>query len=492
MNNHEKLMRRENDRSSRTGWIATLAFAFVGFVAFTSPATETRPPNILVILSDDHSKPHLGCYSNPDIRTPNLDRFAAQGMRFDRAYVACPQCVPSRAAILTGRSPVRIQMTRFSAPLPLDVRVFPEYLRERGYFTGVAGRNYHLDGSAKMPSETADVFERHGLKTFSKRFDFVNKENDPKVVGVFQQFLDKVPAGSPFFLQLGFKDPHRPLDTNAIAQPHNPAKLTLPPHYPDTPKVRADFANYYDEIARFDGYFGEVMAVLTARGLESNTLVLFMGDNGASQLRGKGTLYEFGVNVPLLMRWPGKIKPGTTTPELISGEDLAPTLLAAAGITAPGEMTGKSFLKLLLGESFAGRKHAFSERGSHSSGLPQSSAAFDLGRCVVTARHKFIYNALWQLPYTPVDFNSQPFWKELRKLNEEGKLPAKLSKIYFSPTRPMFELYDLERDPSEMENLAGRAEVAAIEKELKAALQEWMILERDYIPLPVPPTKEEE
>lgn len=455
-------------------------------------AAEPSRPNILVVLSDDHSKPHVGCYFNSDIRTPNLDRFAAQGMRFDRAYVACPQCVPSRATIMTGRSPVRIQMTRFSAPLPLDVRIFPETLREHGYFAGVAGRNYHLDGSAKMPKETTDVFERHGLKTFPKRLDFVSKDNDPKVLAVFNQFLDKVPRGQPFFLQLGFKDPHRPLETNAIPQPHDPAKLTLPAHYPDTPAVRADFANYYDEIARLDGYFGQVMAELAQRGLESNTIVVFMGDNGASQLRGKGTLYEFGVNVPLLIRWPGQIKPASATSELISGEDLAPTLLAAAGIAPPGEMTGKNFLKLLTGEPFTGRKCVFSQRGAHSSGLPTQSAAFDLGRCVVTARHKLIYNALWQLPYTPVDFSSQPFWKDLRKLNEDGKLSAKLGKIYFAPTRPMFELYDLERDPAEMENLAGRAEVAAVEKELKAALQEWMILERDFVPLPVPPAKDEE
>ncbi|MEI2724586.1 MAG: sulfatase [Verrucomicrobiota bacterium] len=486
-------MRTQSQSNLRTGGILKCFVAIcLGLAALPVTAAKSSPPNILVVLSDDHSKPHVGCYNNPDINTPNLDRFAAQGMRFDRAYVASPQCVPSRAAILTGRSPVRIQMTRFSAPLPLDVRTFPEWLRECGYFTGVAGRNYHLDGSAKMPPETAEVLERHGLRTFQQRFDFVNKDNDPKVLAVFKKFLDQVPHGKPFFLQLCFKDPHRPLDTNAIPQPHNPAKLTLPEHYPDTAKVRADFANYYDEIARLDGYFGEVLATLEARGLASNTIVVFMGDNGASQLRGKGTLYEFGVNVPLVIRWPGKIKPGSATSELISGEDLAPTLLAAAGIAAPREMTGKSFLKLLTGEAFTGRKHAFSERGSHSSGLPTHSAAFDLGRCVVTARHKLIYNALWQLPYTPVDFSSQPFWKELRKLNDEEKLSAKLSRIYFSPTRPMFELYDLEKDPAEMENLADRAEVAAVEKELKAALQEWMILERDFVPLPVPPAKDEE
>src|SRR3954463_7302384 len=121
--------------------------ALMTLVAVTARAADPARPNILVVLSDDHSAAHVGCYGNSDIRTPNLDRFAAQGMRFDRAYVACPQCVPSRAAIMTGRSPVAIQMTRFSAPLPAEVKVFPELLRAAGYFAGVAGRTYHLDGS---------------------------------------------------------------------------------------------------------------------------------------------------------------------------------------------------------------------------------------------------------------------------------------------------------------------------------------------------------
>ena len=445
-------------------------------------------PNILLVLSDDHSVPHVGCYGNADIRTPHLDRFAAQGMRFDRAYVACPQCVPSRAAMMTGRSPVAVQMTRFSAPLPADVKTYPELLRAAGYFTGVAGRTYHLDGSGNLPPETKKVFDEHGLRTFPRRLDYVKGTADrEETLRQLREFLGLVPKDKPFFLQLCSCDPHRPLDKNAIPQPHDPARLTLPAHYPDTPAVREDFARYYDEIARFDGDFGRVLEVLKERGLEQNTLVAFMGDNGASQLRGKGTLYEFGIHVPLIIRWPGQIKPGSATSTLISAEDLAPTFLEAAGVTVPKEITGSSFLKLLRGGPFEGRKYVFAERGAHGSALPTNTAAFDLGRCVVTKTHKLIYNALWQLPYTPVDFNNDPFWKELQALNQEKKLSPEMSRIYFSPTRPMFELYDLQTDPREFHNLIGQPEAAGVEHELKAALQEWMILNRDYLPLPIPP-----
>jgi len=469
------------------GGAAAVAIGIAGRGREAAAAARERP-NILVVLSDDHSWEHVGCYGNKDIQTPNLDRFASEGMRFDRAYVTCPQCVPSRASIMTGRSPVRIAMTRFSAPLPADVRIYPEALRAGGYFTGVAGRTFHLDGSANQPEETKRVFDERGLVTFPRRMDYVKQAgNREEMIAQYEEFLGLVPEGRPFFLQLCFSDPHRPLDRNAIPEPHDPARLRLPAHYPDTRLVREDFARYYDEIARFDGDFGRVLATLEKRGLAGNTVVLFMGDNGASQLRGKGTLYEFGIHVPLLARWPGKVKPGSSSGELVSGEDLAPTLLEAAGLPVPEEITGRSFMKLLRGEAYQGRRHVFAERGAHGSGLPTASNSFDLGRCVVSRRHKLIYNAIWQIPYTPVDFNNDPFWKELTQMNAEGKLSADHARLLFSPTRPMFELFDLEKDPREFENLAGRAEAAAVERELMAALQEWMIVERDYLPLPVPP-----
>ncbi|MBM4050887.1 MAG: sulfatase, partial [Planctomycetes bacterium] len=400
-------------------------------VAQTNDGTAARP-NILLVLSDDHSAPHVGCYGNPDIKTPNLDRLAAQGIRFDRAYVTCPQCVPSRASIMTGRSPVAIAMTRFSAPLPADVATYPELLRKQGYFTGVAGRSYHLDGSGRQPAETEKVFQDHGLRTFPQRLDYVKQTGKrTEMLDQFAEFLDLTPKGKPFFLQLCFSDPHRPLDKDAIPEPHDPKKLKLPAHYPDTQLVREDFARYYDEISRFDGDMGRVLAILDERGLAQNTLVAFMGDNGASQLRGKGTLYEFGVHVPLIVRWPGKVKPGSATSDLISGEDLAPTFLEAAGVPAPKDMTGRSFLKRLRGEPFEGRKYVFAERGPHGSGLPTNSAAFDLGRCVLTKTHKLIFNALWQIPYWPVDFAGDAFWKELQEMNQQGKLSPELSRIYF-------------------------------------------------------------
>src|SRR4051812_25085455 len=150
--------------------LATIVLLFT-FPAFAADAAK---PNLVLILSDDHSYPYVGCYGDPNVKTPNLDCFAAEGMKFHRMFTSAPQCVPSRATLMTGRSPVACRMTRFSSPLPRDEVTFPELLREKaGYYTGVCGRTYHLDGSGNQSAAVAQVFQQQKLRTFKDRMDFV-------------------------------------------------------------------------------------------------------------------------------------------------------------------------------------------------------------------------------------------------------------------------------------------------------------------------------
>ncbi len=227
---------------------------------------------------------------------------------------------------------------------------------------------------------------------------------------------------------------------------------------------------------------------LEKRGELDNTVIVFMGDNGAALFRGKGTLYETGLNVPLIVRFPEKIKAGSVFFDLISGEDIAPTLLDFASLNPLPEMTGISFKPLMENQKYEGHPYVFAERGPHGSGLPTSTGAFDLGRCIIGERYKLIYRALWQLPYHPVDFAGLPMWNELQQMALDGQLEEPWKSLYFSRERPMFALYDLEKDPNELNNLAGNAEFEKIEEKLKEALHEWMILNQDYLPLPVPPS----
>ncbi len=460
----------------------------------TAAAAAADRPNILLLLSDDHSYPFVSTYGNTSISTPVLDQLAAEGMRFHRFFTGAPQCVPSRACLMTGRSAVAARMTRFSAPLPRDEITLPELLREHaGYYTGICGRSFHLDGASRNSPALSRIYDKNQLRTFADRVDFLNTCGDSEVATQMAGFLDRKPADRPFFLWANFSDPHHPWNAPAEFRP-DPATLQLPPHWPDLPGMREQLADYFAEINRLDRTIGTVLDVLKQKGLYDQTLIVFAGDNGAALPHGKGSLYDPGSNVPLLIRWPGNVKAGGDSKALISGEDIAPTLLAAAGVPAGPRMSGHSFLPLLQNQPFTPRSHVFIERGSHGSNAPVrtdiSSSGYDLARAVRSDRWKFIYNCTPWVPYSPVDSAGGPGWKQMQAAAADGTLSAPLISTYFTAPRPVYELYDLDADPSELRNLAGHPETADIEKELREALAEKMILDFDYLPLPALPDQQ--
>ncbi|MBM3761546.1 MAG: sulfatase [Acidobacteria bacterium] len=449
---------------------------------------QQKQPNLLLILSDDHTRDHVGCFGNPVIQTPVMNKMAADGMKMDRMFTAAPQCVPSRSALMTGKSPVANRMGRFATPMPPEVKTLPELLRPKNYYTGVCRRYYHLDGVLTPSPLTQRIYDEAEMRTWAKRIDFLHvgggREQTPVVMN---EFLDKA-GKKPFFFWVNFSDPHHVWDRNAIPKPHDPAKIPLPAHLPDLPGMRDDLARYYDEIARADDELGMVLGVLEKRGLAENTLVIFMGDNGHAFPHGKGSLYDPGLNVPCVARWPGKIKPGSTSSNLLSGEDVTPTFLEAAGLRGTREMSGKSFLPLLTGSaSYQPRKHIFAARLPHgnSNYTAQTKAStFDLSRCARSGSHKLIWNYTPYQEYSPVDSANDAGWKEMVAAHQAGKLPAAIDKAYFTRPRPVVELFDLDKDPSELNNVAGLPEYSQVEEELKVALQEKMVRDYDFLPPP--------
>ena len=457
----------------------------LGLAGLASQARMDRP-NILLILSDDHTAEFMGSYGNPTIHTPNLDRFAAEGMRFTRFFCSAPQCVPSRTAFLTGRSPVAARMGRFTSPLPADIVTLPELLRsEANYFTGICRRQFHLDG-APGPNSQA-VYEKYKLQTFDRRVDYLDRASPRAMTEKrVNEFFDKRPANRPFFLWVNFDDPHYPWDN--IPNGIDAKSLRVPVFLPDLPGVREDLRRYCDEVQRMDGEFQLVLDTVGKRAGLDNTLIVFAGDNGFPFPHGKGTLYDPGLNVPFVAWWRGKIKPGSVCDDLISGEDYTPTMLSAAGVVAPKEMSGITFLDRLLGRPHEPRKHVFAQRLTHGSRPYQEGTtthSFDLSRMARSWRYKLIYNCTPQQKYSPVDSYFEASWREMSDENAWGRMDPKFSRAYFPHARPVFELYDLEKDPAEMENLAGRRELAAVERELKLAMQEKMILDHDFLPLPL-------
>lgn len=448
-------------------------------------------PNVLFLLSDDHSAPFLGAYGNKDVRTPNIDQLASEGIRFDRMFVTSPSCVPSRVGLMTGRSPIAVRMGRFTSPLPADIAALPDLLRQKaGYFFGVGGRYYHLDGPPTSTSpEVGKILDEHDLRTFADRLDYVQTSGLGPGAAL-TAFLDMVPAGKPWFFWLGFDSPHHPWDHIGPLGMPDASRLTVPGYLPDLPGVRNDLAKYIAEIEYLDLSVKNVLAILSQRGMANNTIVVFMGDNGLALPHGKGTLYDPGVNVPMLVRWPGVVRPGRTTNELISGEDFTPTILEIAGVIPPEEMSGVSFLKLLKENSaFVGRKYVFTSRTTHGGdgGMTPyvSTINFDLARAVRTANYKLIYNTTPHQPVGPPDSYLDPSWLEMKAAFAAGTLQQKFVKAYFTKPRPTYELYKLDTDPNELNNLSGNSQYAQVLLELKQVLTEKMVLDWDFLPTPL-------
>lgn len=464
-------------------WLSWLLASVASLVA-------ADKPNVLFILSDDHSYPYLSCYGDPNVRTPVLDKLAADGIKFRKFFTSAPQCVPSRAAYLSGRSPVAARITRFSSPLPRDVLTFPEVLKkDAGYYVGVVGRSYHLDGSGKGDDELGRFLEAGGYKTFKERFDVVQGGSDPQAVEQAAAFLEGRPQDKPFCLWVNFSDPHHAWNAPASYRP-DPASLRLPAHVPDLPGVREQYADYCAEVNRVDETTGKVLAILDRLGLAKDTLVIFAGDNGQALPHGKGSLYDPGCNVPFVVRWPGVVSPGGDSSALLSGEDVGPTVLAAAGLKPAPGMTGVSFLPILKGAAAKTRDHVFTERGPHGSAPVQagmSSGGYDLSRAVRGERFKAIYNCTPWIPYSPVDSAGGSAWQSMQALHAGGKMAAGMAASYFASPRPVYEFYDLEKDPGELNNLSGKPEVAEEERALRLEMAKKMIADFDYLPLPAIP-----
>ncbi len=432
--------------------LVSLLIIISGFslVDFSETENEASPPNIVFLFSDDHSVPDVGAYGNSVIHTPNLDRLADEGMLFNRAYVTASQCSPSRASIFTGRSPHAVGASRLHIDAQPEFPSIIEMLNDNGYYTG-AYRKVH-QGHIKQ------------------QFDFYGGRNKE-----IRAFFDSRPTDKPFFLGFYTRDPHRPYNTGSYEYEHDPDEITVPDYLPDTKDVRQDLANYYNEITRFDRESGEILELLEEQGVAGNTIVVMAGDNGMPFPRAKAFLYEAGIKVPLIIKWPGTVEAGSVTDELVSLMDLTATWLEAAGIPVPEEMEGRSLIPLFNGDLSNSREYVFAERNWHDNWDPM--------RAVVGERYKLIHN------YRPgtrhlstLDRLFSPTWQAYEDLKERGELNEKLQ-WYFEP-KPRIEFYDLEEDPGEWNNLADNPKYDSLIREYQGILGQWMNETHDFLPAP--------
>lgn len=468
--------RRRHMRIS-AGFISTIAacLAWLGICMATHAAAKR--PNLVLLIADDMAWDDSGAYGRKTIRTPNLDKLAQQGMRFDRAFLTCSSCSPSRASIITGRYPHSTNAEQLHWPVPAEQTTFVELLKKAGYWTAAVGK-WHLGDFIRNRFDVIKEADISGFQ-FTASIDEARKKQieasgGASGCGNWIATMRERPKDKPFFLWLASIDPHRPYEENIIPNPTRPEDVYVPPYMPDVPDVRKDLALYYDEIRRLDSYVGQVLDELERQGEAQNTFVLFLSDNGRPFARDKTTVYDGGIRTPWLVRWPGHVTAGSVCSNLVSSVDIAPTFLELAGIDAAATMQGRSFTPLLREPDRSIRKFIYAEHHWHD--------YEDFGRAIRTLHYKYIRNYYNDLPATPpADTVRSLSYQAMIRLREAGKLTPEQMTCFLKP-RPEEELYDLDKDPLELHNLAQSAHHARTLNDLRREMEAWQKATGDKVP----------
>ncbi len=424
--------------------------------------TASRP-NILWITCEDMSA-NLPSYGDNTVATPTLDRLAKEGVRYTRMFSVAGVCAPSRSAIITGMYSnsigtqhmrtgsgytKRSDIPNYEAVPPSYVKCFPEYLRANGYYC--------------TNNEKTDYQFGNPFTAWDENSNKAHWRNRPK--------------GTPFFSVFNIMRTHESQVWMHKDKPLrvDPAKVKVPPYYPDTEVIRRDIARYYDNIMVMDSIAGSILQQLEEDGLLENTIVFFFSDHGAGLPWYKRELYDRGLHVPLIVRFPGKKGAATTDTELHSFVDFAPTMLSLTGTPIP---------KHLQGQAFLGEKAAKTPRTYIYAARDRMDEHYDMVRVVRNKKYKYVRNFQPDKPYyQDLAYRKQmDLMQEILRLRDAGQLPE-ITKRWFGP-KPVEELYDLSTDPFELTNLAGKKELEPVLQQLRNALNNWMIEvnERGFTP----------
>lgn len=437
---------------------------FLGGLAAAAARAQARSrPNLLLCIADDWSYPHASIYGDRVVRTPVFDRVAREGVLFTHAFCAAPSCTPSRAAILTGQAPHRLEEGgNLWGFLPSRFPVYTDLLEQAGYVVGFTRKGWG-------PGE----FKAGGRARNPAGAPFAS----------FAEFLKTVPADRPFCFWFGSNEPHRPYEPDSgLRSGMKPEDVTVPPYLPDVPEVRRDMLDYYFEVQRFDREVGEILELVEKSGRAGNTLVAITSDNGWPFPRSKANLYDSGTRVPLAVRWPQRVRGGRTLEDFVNLADLAPTFLEAAGLKPLPEMTGRSLLGLITGREKPGtRQEMFLERERHAH-VRKGNLSYP-ARAVRTRDFLYIRNLRpdrWpagdpELVHSVGPFgdcDDSPSKQVILHWRSDPPFVRYFERAFGK--RPGEELYDLRKDPAQLDNVAGEPAYAAELADCRARLERWM------------------
>ena len=441
---------------------ASGALAAAGCTRAATPPGRAARPNILWITVEDMSA-NLGCWGDRYALTPNLDRLAAQSVRYTNVYATAPVCSPVRSCLITGcyATSLGTMNLRSRFPVPREMTGFPAILRRAGTFcTNNVKTDYNtanepaiVEASWDACSSKAHWRARQPGQPFFAVFNDMVTHQSRTMVWPYEQFQRQVQS------QLG------------PGERHDPAKAPVPPYYPDTPVIRRTIARTYDCITAMDKHVGSLLRELDDAGVADDTIVFFYSDHGAGLPRHKRALYDSGLHVPLLIRFPknhqhlAPAAPGSTVDRLVSFVDFPPTVLSLLGLDIPDYMQGTPFLGRAAGKP---RRYVYGARD-------RVDEASDLARSVRDERFLYIRTFMPHLSWhQPSAWPGQgEIRKEITRLAAEGKLSGP-QLAYAGPTRPIEELYDCRADPQQLHNLADAPAHKTVLERMRAALADWM------------------
>jgi N-sulfoglucosamine sulfohydrolase len=470
-------------KSTRRSFLKSATAATVGTLVAGSErdalAAPTTRPNILFAIADDWSWPFASIYGTKGLQTPAFDRIAREGCLFTNAFCAAPQCSPNRAAILTGKNIWQLEEAGTHGSLfPTKFRVYPDILEEAGYHVGFTSKGWG-PGDWKTAGRPRNPV---GREYSDKKFPSVptNGMSAIDYAENFVSFLSDRPKGSPFCFWYGCHEPHRKYKVGSgIAAGKKLEDAFVPPFLPDNETVRGDILDYYIEIEWFDKQLGAILEQIEAAGELDNTLIVVTGDNGMSWPSAKANVYEYGVHVPMAVRWPGHVQAGMTFPGLVSHTQIAPALLEAAGLSVPPDMNRINLLRMLQpGNTIMFDEFVVFGRERHS------HARHDLLGYPARAMrsHEFLYIRnfkpdRWPAGDPPKYYDIDDGSTKQYMMEHRGEIPELFAKGF--EKRPEEEFYDVKKDPGCLVNLAINSEFDSRRNGMADALMKLLTEQKD-------------
>lgn len=420
-------------------------------------------PNIVIVMADDLDSRQLSCYGGKNLQTRNIDALAAEGMKFEQIVCSEAMCVPTRASLFTGLYPMRHgSFQNHKSVYNTGLKSVCQYLKAQNYSVALTGKNHSTKPESVFPFEFVKGFQPNCVSA-----------NDDYQLDSVRTFITRKNT-DPFCLFVMSINPHAPWVSGDPTE-FDPDKVVLPPHMVDTRDVRELYCKYLAEVRRLDNQVGDIRNLLKETGQDKNTIFIFLGEQGPQFPGGKWSLYDNGLKSSMIVKWPGKVKANVTTDAIVQYEDITPTLIDIAGGKPIKGLDGRSFLPVLTGKSNSHRTEAFGIHNNIPEGTPYPM------RSVRDHHYKLVMNLLSDQPYyikymmNPA--NKKSYWNawlaQAQTSQETKRLVDRIT------TKPALELYDLQKDPYELNNIAADKKNEKLVQAYELKLKNWMAQQND-------------